>query len=60
MMMKCTKCEAMHEVDPTKVGWSVLCGECRPVWTMKHRGWMREKHKGMVRKRKRAIREARR
>jgi len=56
--VSCTKCGTQHEVDATKLGWSVLCADCRPTWGMKHRGWMRERHKEMVRKRKREIRMA--
>jgi len=60
MMAICTKCGETHEVDTSKVGWSVLCERCRPEWDMRRRGWMREKHKAMVSKRKRAMREAKR
>jgi len=59
MIIICIKCAATHEVDETKIGWSSICAACldRP-WGMRERGWMREKHKQMVKKRNRVIRSA--
>jgi hypothetical protein len=55
---KCAKCGADHKIDATGIGWTALCERCRRPWGMKQRGWMREKHKAMVKKRNRALRGA--
>jgi predicted Zn-ribbon and HTH transcriptional regulator len=54
--MKCTKCGADHEVDISKIGWSTMCGSCRQEWGTAQRAWMSEKHKEMVKKRRRILR----
>jgi len=58
--MKCPKCGLDHEVDPSKIGWSVTCESCRPAWGTSQRSWMRLKHKEMVKKRTREIKGSKR
>ena len=55
--MTCTKCGVEHDVDATKLNWSVLCPGCRPVVTTSAREWLRLKGKAAARKRQKAVRK---
>jgi hypothetical protein len=45
--VRCTKCDAEHEVDFTDKFASMLCEACRPTekWSTAQREWLRRKSK---------------